>query len=203
MAEALLWIDIQNDFCPGGALAVAEGDQVVEPANKLAEKFETVIATQDWHPKRHLSFASTHHEEPFSQTELDYGKQTLWPDHCVIGSKGAEFHSDLNIQRADMIIRKGFRREIDSYSAFYENDQQTPTGLVGYLLTRSVKHIVMCGLALDYCVYYSAIDAIEDNFEVTVVTDACRKIDLDNSYEVAMRHMKEVGVKIATMADFT
>jgi len=196
---ALLMIDIQNDFCPGGALAVEDGDAVVGMTNALQYKFPVLVLTQDWHPANHSSFAANHQNaDPFSMAEMPYGPQVLWPTHCVIGSNGAEFHRDLEVTNADLIIRKGFRPEIDSYSAFFENDQTTPTGLAGYLRERDVKQVVLTGLATDFCVCYSALDAIKQGFEATVVTDACRGIDLDGSLDGAMQQMTEAGVKFTT-----
>jgi len=192
---ALLMIDIQNDFCPGGALAVNEGDQVVELSNRLQEKFSIKVLTQDWHPADHTSFAENHEgADPFSMTEMPYGPQVLWPTHCVIGSAGAAFHADLETDTADMVIRKGFRASIDSYSAFFENDQTTETGLAGYLKERGAEEVYLTGLATDFCVCYSALDAVKQGFKATVITDACRAIDLDESLEVAMQNMKDASV---------
>lgn len=196
---ALLVVDVQNDFCPGGALAVAEGDAVVPVANALIARFPLSILTQDWHPADHASFASQHEgKAPFSTTEMTYGTQVLWPDHCVQGSKGAEFHKDLDTCRAHMIVRKGFRREIDSYSAMFENDHETPTGLDGYLRDLDIRNLVMVGLATDYCVYYSAMDAVRRGYAVTVAEDGCRGIDLDGSLEKALAHMRDLGVTLTT-----
>lgn len=196
---ALLMIDIQNDFCSGGALAVADGEAVVPVANALQQKFPIRVLTQDWHPANHASFAANHEDvAPFSLTEMPYGPQVLWPNHCVIGSSGAAFHKDLVTESADLIIRKGFRPEIDSYSAFFENDKTTPTGLAGYLRERDVKHVFLTGLATDFCVYYSAIDAIAQGFSATLITDACRAIDLDGSLAAAMAGMTERGVTFAS-----
>lgn len=194
--SALLMIDIQNDFCPGGALAVNEGDQVVSISNALQGKFSVRVLTQDWHPENHSSFAANHEQaEPFSMTEMPYGPQVLWPTHCVIGSNGAQFHAELQTDSADMVIRKGFRPEIDSYSAFFENDQMTHTGLAGYLKERGTQHVYLTGLATDFCVCYSALDAVKQGFAATVVTDACRAIDLDGSLNAAMNNMKDAGVE--------
>lgn len=180
--DVLLVIDVQNDFCPGGALAVPRGDEVVPVINGLIERFEHVVLTQDWHPARHRSFASTHPgRAPFEEVAMPYGPQTLWPDHCVQGTNGAEFHRGLRWTRAQLVIRKGFRRDIDSYSAFYENDRRTPTGLSGYLRERGFTRVVCAGLAFDYCVRYSAEDAKAQRFETVVVEDACRAIDLGGS----------------------
>lgn len=193
--DVLLVIDVQNDFCPGGALAVPDGDAVVPLINRLAAHFPHVLMTQDWHPPGHSSFASTHSgRQPFETMELAYGPQTLWPDHCVQGTSGAEFHGDLAIARAELIVRKGFDPAIDSYSAFYENDRETATGLTGYLRTRGFKRIFMAGLATDFCVCYSAIDAAREGFEVVVVEDACRAIDLEGSLANAKAGMAEAGV---------
>ncbi|MCB1425933.1 MAG: bifunctional nicotinamidase/pyrazinamidase [Brucellaceae bacterium] len=199
---ALLMIDIQNDFCPGGALAVGEGDHVVPVVNGLQDRFAVRVLTQDWHPADHASFAANHDgADPFSLTEMAYGPQVLWPVHCVQGSDGAAFHRDLRTDTADLVIRKGFRAAIDSYSAFYENDKTTRTGLAGYLRDRGVSHVVLTGLATDFCVYYSAIDAVRDGFAATLVTDACRAIDMDGSLAAAMQDMKDKGVRITTSTD--
>ena len=198
MSHALIVIDVQNDFCPGGALAVAEGDAIVPGINKLMERFDAVILTQDWHPAGHSSFASSHPgAAPMSMTEMPYGPQVLWPDHCVQGTKGAAFHPDLDTGRADMIVRKGFRKHIDSYSAFFENDHETPTGLEGYLRTRGITDLTMVGLATDFCVNFSAVDAAKLGFNVTVRTDLCRAIDLDGSLANATDGMRSAGVSIA------
>jgi nicotinamidase/pyrazinamidase len=197
--EALIVIDVQNDFCPGGALAVPQGDEIVPTVNRLAAQFAHVILTQDWHPRGHASFATSRPGKlPFETIELAYGRQILWPDHCIQGTKGAEFHSGLDVPHAELIIRKGFRGAIDSYSAFRENDRRTPTGLAGYLKERGFQHITLCGLATDFCVYYSAIDGREAGFEVKVVTSACRGIDVDGSLGQAMRSMSEAGVSLLT-----
>ena len=196
MTQALIVIDVQNDFCPGGALAVAEGDQIVAGINALMGDFDTVILTQDWHPAGHSSFASSHDAAPFSVTEMPYGPQVLWPDHCVQGSEGAEFHADLNTTRADLIIRKGYNPAIDSYSAFFENDQTTPTGLEGYLKTRGLTELTMVGLATDYCVNFSAVDAAKLGFKVTVRQDLCRAIDMDGSLAAATDGMVAAGVTL-------
>ncbi|KIC45084.1 nicotinamidase [Ruegeria sp. ANG-S4] len=194
MSHALLVIDVQNDFCPGGALAVPGGDEVVAPINTMMEEFDGVILTQDWHPAEHLSFASAHGGmSPFEMVEMPYGPQVLWPDHCVQGSRGAAFHPNLRTD-GDLILRKGFRGAIDSYSAFFENDQTTPTGLKGYLDTRGIKALTLVGLATDFCVHYSAVDAARLGFDVTVRTDACRAIDMDGSLASAQQAMKDAGV---------
>jgi nicotinamidase/pyrazinamidase len=193
--DALIVIDIQNDFCPGGALAVAGGDEILAPVNALLEVYQVKVLTQDWHPAGHGSFASSHPgAAPFSVTTLPYGEQVLWPDHCVIGTKGADFHPGLNTDAADLIIRKGFRAGVDSYSAFFENDHETPTGLDGYLRTRGVSRLTLVGLATDFCVQYSALDAARLGYDVTVREGACRAIDLDGSLEAARKAMRAAGV---------
>ncbi len=197
--ELLLVVDVQNDFCPGGALAVPEGDRVVPVINRLARRIEHVAATQDWHPPGHQSFASSHPgRQPFETIEVSYGTQVLWPDHCVQGTGGANFHPDLDLTRAELIVRKGYRAAIDSYSAFFENDRATPTGLAGYLKERGFKRLYLCGLAIDYCVNYSALDAVRAGFEALVVEDACRAIDLEGSLAAARRDMAEAGVEVVT-----
>jgi len=196
--EALIVIDVQNDFCPGGALAVGEGDAIVAPINALMGEFAAIVLTQDWHPADHLSFASQHPgQQPMSVIDMPYGKQVLWPDHCVIGGPGAAFHSALDTDRADLVIRKGFRRAIDSYSAFFENDHVTPTGLEGYLRTRGIDTLTMVGLATDFCVKYSALDAVKLGFAVTVREDLCRGIDFDGSLATAREEMRAAGVTLA------
>ena len=198
MTHALIVIDVQSDFCPGGALAVPGGDEIVPGINTLMGEFDAVVLTQDWHPANHLSFASQHvGKAPFDVTDMAYGPQVLWPDHCVQGSEGAAFHAGLNTGPADMIIRKGFRREIDSYSAFFENDHETPTGLEGYLRTRGIGRLTMVGLATDFCVNFSAVDAAKLGFDVTVRMDLCRAIDLDGSLAAAVAGMKESGISLA------
>lgn len=195
--EALIVIDMQNDFCPGGALAVAEGDTIVPGINALMDEFRAVVLTQDWHPADHLSFASQHEgAAPMSMTEMPYGPQVLWPDHCVQGTQGAAFHPDLRTN-ADLIIRKGFRREIDSYSAFFENDHATPTGLHGYLSERGITAITLVGLATDFCVNYSALDGAKLRYEVTVIEKLSRGIDLDGSMAAARKAMRDAGVVLA------
>ena len=194
---AFVVIDVQNDFCPGGALEVPDGDAVVEKINRLADKFRVKVFTQDWHPSDHASFAANHAgKQPFDTVDLSYGTQVLWPRHCVQGTQGAEFHADLKTSKADVIVRKGFRAEIDSYSAFFENDRETPTGLDGYLRSRSVGKIFCAGLATDFCVRYSAVDAVRLGFEVILIEDACRAIDLDGSLGAAMKEMRELEVAI-------
>ena len=195
--DALLLIDLQPDFMPGGALAVTGGDEILPLINRLAAKFEHVILTQDWHPPRHISFASSHEgQQPFTQIDVAYGAQTLWPDHCVQGTPGAEFHPDLNTQRAQTIVRKGFHPGIDSYSAFRENDRMTRTGLDGYLKARGFTKLVFCGLALDYCVAWSAIDARQSGFNVAVVVEATAAIDLDGSRRRMLTDMRQAGINL-------
>lgn len=198
-STALVVVDVQNDFCPGGALPVAEGHEIVPLVNRLQERFAVRILTQDWHSADHASFAANHAgAEPFSTTETTYGSQVLWPIHCVQGTGGAAFHPELETDRADLVIRKGFRAAIDSYSAFFENDRTTPTGLAGYLRDRGVGDLVLCGLALDFCVSWSAVDAAKQGFGVTVLEDACRAINLDGSLESARATMRKNGVTLAT-----
>ena len=195
-ADVLVVIDVQNDFCPGGALEVPNGDEVVAPINGLMERFRHVLLTQDWHPADHVSFASMHEGRgPFEAIEADYGPQVLWPDHCVQGTFGAEFHAGLKVDSAELVVRKGYRRNIDSYSALFENDRRTPTGLAGYLRDRGFGRLFMAWLATDYCVAYSALDGREQGFEVFVVEDACRGIDLDGSVDAAWSRMTDAGVK--------
>ena len=196
--EALIVIDVQNDFCPGGALAVAGGDEIVPGINALMADFATVVLTQDWHPADHLSFADNHPgAAPFSLTDMPYGKQVLWPAHCVQGTPGAAFHAGLATDPAQQEIRKGFRPRIDSYSAFFENDRTTPTGLEGYLRSRGVAALTLVGLATDFCVAYSALDAARLGFQVTVRSDLCRAIDLNGSLQAAKDEMQAAGVTIA------
>ena len=200
--DVLLVVDVQNDFCPGGALAVGDGDAVVAVINRLGGKFAHLVQTQDWHPEGHRSFASAHPgREPFETIEAPYGPQTLWPDHCVQGTRGADFHPALDLPGAELIIRKGFRADIDSYSAFYENDRKTATGLGGYLRDRGFARVFIAGLATDYCVHYSAVDARKDGFAAIVLIDACRAIDLDGSLGQAMEHMERAGVAFVTSGD--
>ena len=195
--DILVIVDLQMDFCPGGALAVPQGDQIVPLVNRLAAEFAHVVLTQDWHPRGHSSFASSHSaRQPFDTIDLSYGQQILWPDHCVQGTTGAAFHPDLDVPHAELVLRKGFRTAIDSYSAFFENDRRTPTGLVGYLKERRFERVTLCGLATDFCVFYSAIDGHQAGFEVTVVTGACRGINIDGSLSQAMRAMNEAGVTL-------
>ena len=200
--DVLLVVDVQNDFCPGGALAVGDGDAVVPVINRLGGMFTHLVQTQDWHPAGHKSFASAHPgRQSYETIEAPYGPQTLWPDHCVQGTEGAEFHPALDLPGAELIVRKGFRAEIDSYSAFYENDRTTATGLAGYLRDRGFARVFLCGLATDYCVRYSAVDAIQDGFAAIVLIDACRAIDLDGSLAEAMEQMAKAGVQIAKSQD--
>ncbi len=195
--QALIVIDVQNDFCPGGALAVAQGDAIVSGINALMDDVDAVVLTQDWHPAGHSSFASSHAgKAPLEMIEMPYGPQVLWPDHCIQGSAGADFHVDLHQDRADLIIRKGYNPAIDSYSAFFENDHQTPTGLEGYLRTRGISKLTLVGLALDFCVNYSAVDAAKLGFDVTVRPDLCRGIDMGGSLAAAMVGMKQAGVQL-------
>ncbi|MEN6622086.1 MAG: bifunctional nicotinamidase/pyrazinamidase [Smithella sp.] len=195
--NCLIITDIQNDFCPGGALAVAEGDRIVPIVNKLSHKFDKVVATQDWHPPGHVSFASTHKKNPYEVITIDGIQQVLWPDHCVPGSFGAEFHKDLDLRKVDLIIRKGSHLNIDSYSTFRENDKKTFTGLHYYLQGLAIKDLYFCGLATDYCVYYSALDAGEMGFNVYVILDACRGVDVPaGNIDAAIREMKERGIRI-------
>lgn len=198
MTHALIVIDMQNDFCPGGALAVAGGDEIVTGINALMGDFDAVILTQDWHPAGHSSFASSHPgKAPFETVEMAYGTQVLWPDHCVQGSAGAAFHDALDTTRANLILRKGMNPAIDSYSAFFENDHETPTGLHGYLQTRGIDHLTMVGLATDFCVNFSAVDAARLGYAVTVKEALCRAIDLDGSLAAARKGMADAGVTVA------
>ncbi len=195
MTKALIVVDVQNDFCPGGALAVAEGDLIVDGINAAMTEFDLVVLTQDWHPAGHISFATSHAaKNPYETVNLPYGTQVLWPDHCVQGSHGAAFHIDLKQDRANLIIRKGMTTSIDSYSAFFENDQTTPTGLEGYLRTHGVTDLTMVGLATDFCVKFSALDAVKLGFSVTVRQDLCRAVNLEGSEEAANKEMSAAGV---------
>jgi len=198
--DALLVVDVQNDFCPGGALPVDRGDEVVPIINRLAERFEHVIVTQDWHPEDHISFASAHAGcKPYQVAEASYGPQTLWPDHCVQATHGAALHPGLRIPRAELLLRKGFRSSIDSYSAFMENDHVTPTGLAGYLRERGLARLFICGLAYDFCVRHTAIDGTALDFNCLVVEDACRSVGLPGSRDTADKAFLEAGVqRIAT-----
>ncbi len=192
--DCLLIIDVQNDFCAGGALEVPDGDAVVPVINALSQKFRHRILTQDWHPENHRSFASSHPgHSPFDQVDMPYGNQVLWPDHCIRGSRGAAFHPRLDAENAELILRKGFRVEIDSYSAFFENDKATPTGLGGYLRNRGFRRIFMAGLATDFCVAWSALDARSEGFDVFVIEDACRAIDMQGSLATALEKMDDVN----------
>jgi nicotinamidase/pyrazinamidase len=195
--HALLIIDVQNDFCPGGALAVDGGNEIVAGINALIGGFDAVILTQDWHPKGHSSFASSHADTaPYDMVDMPYGPQVLWPDHCIQGSEGAAFHPVLETDRADLIVRKGYNPAIDSYSAFFDNDHDTPTGLEGYLRTREIMELTLVGLALDFCVNYSAVDAAQLGFKTRVRSDLCRAIDLNGSLDEAMAAMKGAGVTL-------
>ena len=197
--DVLLVVDVQNDFCPGGALAVPDGDQVVPVINRLAARFPHLLMTQDWHPAGHESFASSHPgRAPFESVEVAYGTQTLWPDHCVQGTEGAAFRADLELPRCELVIRKGFRPEIDSYSAFFENDRTTPTGLTGYLRDRGITRIFSAGLATDFCVNFTAVDAARQGFQSIVIEDGCRAIDLEGSLAAARAGMAEAGVAFVT-----
>ncbi len=199
--DALLVVDVQNDFCPGGRLAVPRGDEVVAPINRLVERFDHVILTQDWHPTGHASFASSHQgSAPYDTLAASYGPQTLWPDHCVQGTRGAEFHPGLVAAKAELILRKGFRQAVDSYSAFFENDRITPTGLAGYLRERGFERLFLAGLAFDFCVVWSAEDARRLGFEVIVLEDACRGLDVAGSMRDAVRRMDALGVARTSVA---
>jgi nicotinamidase/pyrazinamidase len=198
-SDVLLAVDVQNDFCPNGNLPVPRGDEVVPTLNRLADRFRHVVLTQDWHPPGHHSFASSHPgKRPFDTVTVAYGQQILWPEHCVQGTIGAQFHDDLQIPHAELVLRKGFRPTIDSYSAFYENDRKTPTGLAGYLRERRLTRIFVAGLALDFCVRYSAEDARREGFSVTVIEDACRGIDVEGSVAATRESFAALG--IATLA---
>ncbi len=194
-SDVLIVIDVQNDFCPGGALAVPHGDEIVPTVNRLAAKFNNVILTQDWHPRRHLSFASSHPgKKPYDTIVAPYGPQVLWPDHCVQETSGAEFHKALHVPHAALVVRKGIHRAIDSYSALYENDRKTPTGLTGYLRERGFSRIYLCGLAFDFCVRYSAEDTRRAGFGVIVLEDACRSIDVESSVAATHASLAALGV---------
>ncbi|NND91910.1 MAG: bifunctional nicotinamidase/pyrazinamidase [Granulosicoccus sp.] len=195
--DCLLIIDVQNDFCTDGSLAVPDAEAIIPHINALSHQYTNVVLTQDWHPAGHSSFASSHADRKvFESVKMPYGDQTLWPDHCVQGSEGARFHIALNTEAAQLIIRKGFRRAIDSYSAFYENDHETPTGLAGYLRERGVERVICVGLALDYCVRYSAVDARREGFDAVVIEQACRGIDIEGSNDQARAAMRDVGVTL-------
>jgi len=201
---ALLIVDVQNDFCPGGALAVAEGDAVIAPVHRAAQHFDHILLTQDWHTPDHNSFASAHPgKKTYEQIELPYGPQTLWPDHCVQGTPGADFHPALQLTRAELILRKGFRRAIDSYSAFFENDRTTATGLAGYLRDRGLTRVFLAGLAYDYCVGYSALDARRLGLDAIILRDACRAIDLNGSVAGIERDFAAAGVQLTNTADLS
>lgn len=194
-SSALIVIDVQNDFCPGGALAVAEGDTIITGINAEIEQFDHVILTQDWHPAGHSSFASTHQgRSPYEVITMPYGEQTLWPDHCKQGTHGAQFHPRLQWTKAELVIRKGFRKNIDSYSAFFENDHQTPTGLGGYLRERGITDVTLAGLATDFCVAFSALDAVAQGFKVTLLPELSRGIDINGSVQIMMDKMRDAGV---------
>jgi nicotinamidase/pyrazinamidase len=193
--DVLLVVDIQNDFCPAGALAVPHGDEVVPLINHLAARFAHVVITQDWHPAGHLSFASSHHgRKPYETIEVAYGAQILWPDHCVQGTRGAQLRDDLQIPHAELVLRKGYHRQIDSYSAFYENDRVTHTGLAGYLRERGLRRVFLAGLAFDFCVRFSAEDANREGFEVAVIENACRGIDIDRSVLATRQALAALGI---------
>ena len=196
MNSALIIIDIQNDFCTGGALAVKYGEKIIKCINDAQKEFETIILTQDWHPEEHSSFASNHGAKPYTNIEMEYGPQILWPYHCIQGSRGANFHKNLNTYKSDLILRKGTNPKIDSYSAFFENDKKTTTGLEGYLLKKDIKQLYLCGLAFDYCVFYSALDGANLGFEVFVFEDLTKAIDLNNSKKIARKSMIEKGIKL-------
>jgi nicotinamidase/pyrazinamidase len=198
---ALIVVDVQNDFCPGGSLEVPGGHEVVQPINALIARFDNVVLTQDWHPAGHSSFASSHPgNAPFSSIQMPYGAQTLWPDHCVQGTSGAEFHRGLVWTKAQLIVRKGFHQSIDSYSTFFENDRTTPTGLAGYLRERGIVSVILAGLATDFCVVFSALDAVLHGLRVSVVMDATRAIDLNGSRAAAERDMRAAGVTLTEMS---
>ena len=197
--DVLLIVDVQNDFCPGGSLAVPRGDEIVQPVNRLAARFTHVVLTQDWHPRGHLSFASSHPGKgAYDTLAAPYGEQVLWPDHCVQNTAGAAFHKDLAIPQAELVLRKGFRREIDSYSAFYENDHQTPTGMAGYLRERGIQRVFLVGLAYDFCVRYSAEDACRAGFAAFLVEDCCRAIDVGGSVAATRDSLTKLGVTRVT-----
>jgi nicotinamidase/pyrazinamidase len=203
-SDVLLVIDVQNDFCPGGALAVPRGAEVVAIINRLASRFANVVLTQDWHPADHLSFASAHPGcKPFEIMTAAYGPQVLWPDHCVQETRGAAFHPALTIPHAALVLRKGMRRTIDSYSAFYENDRKTPTGLVGYLRERNLTKVFLAGLAFDFCVRYSAEDAVRSGFAVAVIEAACRGIDMEGSVAATWRSFESLNIPCVSEQDFS
>jgi nicotinamidase/pyrazinamidase len=201
--DVLIVVDVQNDFCTGGALAVPGGEKVVPAINRIAQKFQNVVLTQDWHPRDHVSFASNHeHKRPYDKIKLGYGLQVLWPDHCVQDTPGANFHKSLHVAQASLVLRKGYHRKIDSYSALYENDHKTPTGLLGYLRERELKTVFVAGLAFDFCVRHSAEDARKAGFEVAVIEDACRGIDIDGSMAAAHHSLKSLGISIVNIEAF-
>jgi nicotinamidase/pyrazinamidase len=201
--DVLIAVDVQNDFCPGGALAVPRGDEVIAIVNSLAARFRNVVLTQDWHPRGHSSFASAHPgKNPFETVAASYGPQVLWPDHCVQGTPGAEFHPELRATHAALVLRKGFHSAIDSYSAFYENDRKTPTGLTGYLRERGLTRLFLAGLAFDFCVRYSAEDARREGFDAFVIEDACRGIDLDGSVAATRKSLAALGVPCIKAREF-
>lgn len=200
-SDLLLIIDVQNDFCPDGSLPVPDGDKVVAPINALSQKFENIAVSQDWHPEGHSSFASSHEgKEPFETTEMPYGTQVLWPDHCIEGTRGAEFHPELDLIKAQMVVRKGFRKPIDSYSAFFENDKTTPTGLTGYLKTRSIKRIFVVGLVYEFCVGFSALDGKSEGFDVFVVSDCTGTFGGDGQKDMTDQ-LLSAGVNLINAAD--
>jgi nicotinamidase/pyrazinamidase len=200
--DVLLVIDVQNDFCPGGLLPVPHGDEVVTPINRLARRFAHVVLTQDWHPHGHHSFASSHPGcKPYETIQARYGAQTLWPDHCIQDTHGAQLQGDLQIPHAELILRKGFRPEIDSYSAFFENDRKTPTGLAGYLRERGFIRVFLAGLAFDYCVRYSAEDARRQGFKAAIIEDACRAIGVPGSMDAAHLSFSEHGINRIKTSD--
>jgi len=202
--DVLVVVDIQNDFCPGGALAVPRGDEVVPIINALAQRFDNVVLTQDWHPRDHLSFASSHAgKKPYDTISVSYGSQVLWPDHCVQDTPGAAFHRSLHIPHAGLVIRKGMHRSIDSYSTFYENDRKTPTGLLGYLRERGLSRVFLAGLAFDFCVRFSAEDARREGFAVFVVEDACRGIDVEGSMATTRRSFADLQIPYVSARDLT
>jgi len=202
--DVLLVIDVQNDFCPGGALAVPRGDEVIAPIHRIAPRFEHIVLTQDWHPADHTSFATSHPgKKPYDSIELAYGEQTLWPPHCVQGTSGAEFHPALALARAELILRKGFRPHIDSYSAFFENDRSTSTGLADYLRDRNLNRVFLAGLAYDYCVGYSALDARRLGLTAYVLRDACRAIDLNGSVDAIDAEFAKAGVAVIDSAELS
>lgn len=202
--DVLIVVDVQNDFCPGGALAVPDGDAVLRPIHRVAERFEHIVLTQDWHTPDHFSFASAHAgKKPYEQVELSYGAQTLWPDHCVQGTRGADFHPALSLTRAELIVRKGFHRTIDSYSAFFENDHATATGLGGYLKERGFTRVFLAGLAYDFCVGYSGLDARRLGFDAVVLKDACRAIDLNGSARAMEAEFAKAGVLVTSTGEIT